>query len=90
MKYTLINSDNDKTIFQSDCRLTMQRKIIETLSETSKTLELYRRHECPKDRQKYYGDELIEFYKNNSKGYPCRIIFKGDREYLKTINPVSI
>jgi len=36
-------------------------------------------------KKKYVGNDILNFYKNNSAGLPCLIVTKGSREYLKVI-----
>ena len=35
---------------------------------------------------KYYGYNIISFYQNNKKGEACKVILKGNKEYLKVLN----
>ena len=38
------------------------------------------------DIKKYYGNEIINFYKCNKNGHPCRVVLKGNKEYLSKLD----
>jgi len=61
-------------------RVKIKAKIIEYL-----TLNPNAEIEHSKDNKTYKSFETLAFYKLNKQSKVCKIIFKGDREFLKPI-----
>lgn len=54
-------------------------------SDNRDTLELCKEPN-KKDLRKFYGNEILDFYKLNKSGELCKVITKGNKEYLKKVN----
>ena len=63
----------------------IKSKIIEHLKQyPADTLEHCKEYN-KKDIKKYYGMEILNFYKCNKNGHPCRVVLKGYKEYLSKL-----
>lgn len=59
--------------------------IIKHLSDNPEdVIELCREYDN-NDPKRFYGMEIISFFQMNKKGQVCKVILKGEREFLKPL-----
>lgn len=88
MKHLLFSQNNDMPIawFDQFDKEAIKEAIVERLTlDPTDTLEHCKEY-SKSDLKRFYGHEIISFYQCNKKGKPCRVIWKGDKEYLKPLN----
>lgn len=88
MKHALFSHDQDMYIewFEKFDANTIKESIINHLTKfPADTLE-HTKEYSKEDVKKYYGMEIINFYKCNKGGAPCKVILKGNKEFTKPIS----
>lgn len=86
MVHALYSQDQDQVIkwFDKFDKSAIKEVIKEHLIKHPKdTVEHTKEH---KGIKKFYGMEIINFYKNNSNNKPSKVIIRGNKEYLKTLS----
>ena len=64
----------------------IKTEITKHLKENTTDVLEFCREFSAKDLKKYVGYEIIDFYQNNPKNIPSKIITKGNKEYFKPLN----
>ena len=88
MKHSLFSQDHNMPIawFDKFNAAEIKQGIIKHLKQfPADTLEHCKEY-SKEDIKKYYGMEILNFYKCNSGGVPCKVVLKGDKEYLKQLS----
>ena len=87
MEHAIFSDNKDMAVewFEKFDKEAIKKAIVKHLAnDPTDTLEHCKEY-SKKDIKKYYGMEIINFYKCNKKGEPCLIILKGNKEYLKKL-----
>jgi hypothetical protein len=84
----LVSDTTEETInyfpvFCADIILNVIKKHL--LGHPDDTLS-FERDLTSEEAKKYAGRHIIDFYRLNRKGDVCKVIMKGDKEYLKRVN----
>ncbi len=87
LEHSLFSHQEDRTVafFDRFDKVLIKEEIVAHLTEYPlDTIEHCR--EYPKGEiGRYYGRQIINFYKCNKEGQPCKVVFKGNKEYLKKL-----
>jgi hypothetical protein len=88
MKHSLYSQDQDMTVkwFDKFDKEEIKCAIIEHLQNNPTDTIEHCKEFNKSDVRKYYGNEILNFYRLNSKGLPCKLVTKGDKNYLKPLN----
>lgn len=69
----------------------MKRDIIKHLQENKSDVIEHCKEYSKKDMNKYYGNEIINFYQINPKtGNPSKVILRGSKEYFQSLIEVEL
>lgn len=88
MKHSLFSQNEDRTIkwydkFDAD---KIKKDIVQRLEEDPTDVIEHCKEYSKEDIKKYYGNEIINFYKVNRVGKPSKVILKGDKEYYQPLD----
>lgn len=87
LKHSLYSQDLDMPVafFEVFNKENIKSEIISHLKRYPKdTLEHCKEYNKD-DVKRFYGNQVINFYKTNRKGEVCKVIMKGNKEFLKSI-----
>jgi hypothetical protein len=84
----LLFSQNSETViewFEKFDRGAIKASILKHLSHNPTDVLEHCKEFSKSDLKKYAGYDILDFYKLNSKGEVCKIITRGNKEYLLKI-----
>lgn len=87
MTHALFSQETEEPIewFDKFDRKGIKQAITKHLSQNPTDTIEHCKDYSKSDVKKYYGMEIINFYQCNSKGQPCLVVTKGDKEYLRKL-----
>jgi hypothetical protein len=88
MKHLLFSQDKDMPIqwFDKFDAAEIKGAIIKHLTENPADVLEHCKEYSKEDIKKYYGHEILNFYKCNSGGVPSKVILKGNKELTKPLS----
>jgi hypothetical protein len=83
----LVSDSTEETIatFETFDRDIILDRITEHLFKHPTDTLTFERDLTPEEARKWAGRHIIDFYRLNRKGEVCKVILKGDKEYLKVV-----
>jgi hypothetical protein len=87
MKHSLFSHDQDMPIawFDKFDAAAIKEGIIKHLTDNPTDTIEHCKEYSKEDIKKYYGMEIISFYRCNKGGIPSKVILKGDKEFTKPL-----
>jgi len=87
MQHSLFSQDLDVPIrfFDKFDAGLIKEEIISHLKEYPNDTVEHCKEYSKEDIKKYYGYEILSFYRCNKSGIPSKVILKGDKEYTRPL-----
>lgn len=79
------NTDADIYTFEMFARILILKLIAKYLTDNPADTIVLERDLTISESKQYAGRQIIDFFKLNTKGVVCKIVTKGNKEYLKII-----
>lgn len=89
MQHSLYSENKEMVIkwFGKFDKEEIKKSIIEYLTENPSDVIEHCKEFNRKDVRSFYGNEILNFYKTNPKNLRvCKVIIKGNKEYLKELD----
>ncbi len=85
--HAIYSHDSDSFIrfFENFNPEAIKTAIIEHLTENPRDMVEHCKEYSKADTKKYYGMEILNFYKVGKSGKVCKVVMKGSNELLKPI-----
>lgn len=87
MKHLLFSQINDVPIqwFDTFDKITIKNAIIKHLSDNKNDVIEHCKEFNKSDLRKFSGYNIINFYKCNSEGKPCKVVIINNKEFLQIL-----
>lgn len=86
MKHCINDDENLNVTFEMFEPIKMTGLIINHLRLNKSAMVTHEKEFAPHLKRKYYGNEVVDIYENNSKTRePSKVITKGNKTFYKTL-----